>query len=67
MSYHRMGFFRGLASMAVRLFVKSLIWASTLSPVSYTHLSGITIEDNADDLFAEQADRIAAWNKALGK
>ena len=28
---------------------------------------GITIEDNADDLFAEQADRIAAWNKALGK
>ena len=27
----------------------------------------ITIEDNADDLFAEQADRIAAWNKALGK
>ena len=30
-------------------------------------ISGITIEDNADDLFAEQADRIAAWNKALGK
>ena len=28
---------------------------------------GITIEDNADDLFTEQADRIAAWNKALGK
>ena len=27
----------------------------------------ITIEDNADDLFTEQADRIAAWNKALGK
>ena len=30
-------------------------------------ISGITIEDNADDLFTEQADRIAAWNKALGK
>lgn len=30
-------------------------------------ISSITIEDNADDLFTEQADRIAAWNKALGK
>ena len=30
-------------------------------------ISGITNEDNADDLFTEQADRIAAWNKALGK
>ena len=28
-------------------------------------ISGITIEDGADDLFTEQADRIAAWNKAL--
>ena len=30
-------------------------------------ISGITIEDAADDLFTEQADRIAAWDKALGK
>ena len=30
-------------------------------------ISGITIEDGTDDLFTEQADRIAAWNKALGK
>ena len=27
----------------------------------------ITIEDGADDLFTEQADRIAAWNKVLDK
>ena len=30
-------------------------------------ISGITIEDGADDLFTEQADRIAAWNKVLDK
>ena len=30
-------------------------------------ISSITIEDGADDRFTEQADRIAAWNKALDK
>lgn len=30
-------------------------------------ISGITIEDGTDDLFTEQADRIAAWNKVLDK
>ena len=30
-------------------------------------ISGITIEDGADDLFTEQAGRIAAWNKVLDK
>ena len=30
-------------------------------------ISNITIEDDPADLFTEQADRIAAWNKALGK
>ena len=30
-------------------------------------ISRITIEDDTADLFTEQADRIAAWNKALGK
>jgi peptidyl-prolyl cis-trans isomerase B (cyclophilin B) len=28
-------------------------------------ITGIDIEDSTDDLFTEQADRIAAWNKAL--
>lgn len=30
-------------------------------------ISRITIEDDTADLFTEQADRIAAWNKVLGK
>lgn len=30
-------------------------------------ISSITIEDDASDLFTEQADRIASWNSALSK
>lgn len=30
-------------------------------------ISSITIEDDASDLFSEQADRIASWNSALSK